>query len=112
MANSAVHRALDQRAGIDRVVAIIAERIADRLRNDDRSGEVNDGVDAMLADQPLDQRLIAAVADNERHALGDRPGKAGRQIVEHHHRLAGVGEFEHHMAADIAGSAGDQDRHA
>ena len=37
--------------------------------------------------------------------------KAGRQIVEHDHRLAGVDQLVHHVAADIAGPARDQDRH-
>ena len=58
-----------------------------------------------------DQRLVAGLADDERHALGDRPVEAGRQIVEHDHALAGIGELVDHVAADIAGAAGDQDCH-
>ena len=37
--------------------------------------------------------------------------KAGRQIVEHDHALAGIDELVDHVAADIAGAAGDQDCH-
>ena len=36
---------------------------------------------------------------------------AGGQIVEHDHALAGIGKLHQHHAADIARSAGDQDRH-
>jgi hypothetical protein len=41
-----------------------------------------------------------------------RPLEAGRQIVEHHHTLAGIDQRVNHVASDIAGPAGDQDRHA
>jgi hypothetical protein len=66
---------------------------------------VNDRVDGFIAQQPADKLLIAAVADNERHARRDRPVMAGRQIVEDDHTLAGVGKLEHHVAANIARSA-------
>ena len=68
-------RALDQRARVDRVVAIIAERIAHRVRHHDRGGEMDDRVDAVLADDSADQRLVAAVADNERHACRRPPSR-------------------------------------
>ncbi len=58
-----------------------------------------------------DQRLIAGLADDERHAFGHRPVEAGREVVEHDHALAGIDQRVHHVAADIAGAAGDQDRH-
>ena len=44
-------------------------------------------------------------------SFGTAQSKAGREIVEHHHALAGIDERMHHVAADIAGAAGDQDRH-
>ena len=44
--------------------------------------------------------------------FGDRPVEAGREIVEHDDPLAGVEQRMDHVAADIAGAAGDQDRHA
>ena len=34
------------------------------------------------------------------------------EIVEHEHALAGVDQRVHHVTADIAGAAGDQNRHA
>jgi hypothetical protein len=56
--------------------------------------------------------MIAGFADGERHALRQRPVEAGREIVEHDHTFARVDERVHHMASDIAGAAGNQDRHA
>ena len=65
-----------------------------------------------LADETGDQRLVAGLADDERHALGNGPVEAGGQIVEHDDALAGVDQRMDHVAADIAGAAGDQDCHA
>ena len=103
--------AFDQGARIDRVVAVIAEWISDGIRNDDGSGEMDDRLDAVVADDFCNERLIAALADDQRNALRNRPVKAGREIVEHDHALAGVGKRVHHVTADVAGSAGNQDRH-
>ncbi len=56
--------------------------------------------------------LIAHVARDEGHVfLRNGPGKPGREVVEHHDRLAGIHELENHVAADIAGAARDQNRH-
>ena len=112
MTHAARDRGLDQRVRIHRIVAVIAERIADRIRHHDRSGEMDDGVDAVLGDQRGDARAISDVADDQRRALRHRPFEAGREIVEHQHALAGIDERENHVASDIAGAAGDQDRHA
>ena len=59
-----------------------------------------------------DQRLVAEIALRRSVTLGgNRVAKPGREIVEHHDRLAGVEQRQHHVAADIAGAAGDQNRH-
>jgi hypothetical protein len=44
-------------------VLLRAERIADRIRHDDRGSEMDDGVDPVLSDQFGDARLISSVAD-------------------------------------------------
>ena len=62
-------------------------------------------------DDGRDQRLVAGLADDQRHALGDRPVEAGREIVEHDDALARRDQRIDHVAADVAGAAGDQDRH-
>ncbi len=112
MAHAAFDRAFDQRPRVHGVVAVVAERIGDRLGHHDRAGEVNDRVDAVFLDQRGDQGLIADVADLELGARRHRPREPGGQIVEHHHGLAGVDERVDHVAADVAGAAGNQDRHA
>jgi hypothetical protein len=53
--------------------------------------------------------MSATSPSTKRNAVGHGPAEAGRQIVEHHHRPAGIEQREHGMAADIAGAAGDQD---
>src|SRR5262249_8739493 len=75
-------------------------------------GEMDNGVDPVLRDQRSHARLVTDVADHERRALRYRPIETGREVVEHHDALAGVDERMNHMASDIAGAAGDQDRHA
>ena len=73
MPDAALDRGLDQRAGVDGVVAVIAERIAHRFRHDGRAGEMDDGVDVVLFDQRGDQRLVADVADDRQHRLAAAP---------------------------------------
>jgi hypothetical protein len=68
--------------------------------------------DGMFGDQPQDERGIARIAPDEDRAGGHRRSKARREIVEDDHLLARVDEFEHHMAADVAGTAGHQDGHS
>ena len=64
---------------------------------------------AMFADDPPDQGVIRDLTFIERHPGGHRATPAGGQIV-HHHRLATiVQQRQHGVAADITGTAGDQD---
>jgi hypothetical protein len=102
----------DQRARFAGVVEIVAERIGDRLGHDDRSGEMNDGVDRIAGEQPAQQRGITDIALDELGCIRHRPAEAGRQIVEHDHVLARIEQFEDHMAADEASPTRDQNTHA
>src|SRR5690606_18862065 len=102
-------RRLDQGAAVHRVVAIIFERLFDRFRHDDRSGEMHDALDAMFGDDPADQRYIANVALHEGGILMHGPAEAGAQIIDHHYRPARIDQRQHRMAADIACAAGDED---
>ena len=72
---------------------------------------MDDRLDPVLLDEPADQGLVAAVALDEMRLRRDRPVEAGRQIVEDDHLFAGIDEMPDHVAADIAGSAGDQNAH-
>ena len=73
---------------------------------------MGDRIDRMLLDQAGDQIGVADVADGELCARRNGPGKAGREIVDNHDRLAGVDEPQPHVAADIAGAASHQYAHA
>jgi hypothetical protein len=105
MAHTRPDRGLDQRTGVHRVVTVVAERIADRVGHDDRRGEMDDGVDLVLCNQPRYLRLVPAVTDDEHGAPRQRPIETGGDIVEHHHPLASIDERMNHVAADIAGAA-------
>ncbi len=72
---------------------------------------MDDRVDVMLADDICDEFRITGLADDQRHALGNRPIKTGGKIVEYGHALTRIAQRVDHMAADIAGAAGDQNRH-
>src|SRR5690606_26407319 len=97
-----------QRAAAGRVVAVVLERIRHRFRHDRVGGEVHDGVDVVLAEQALEQRGVAGVPDHQA-AARDGLREAGAQVVGHHHVLARLAELADHVAADVAGTAGDQD---
>ena len=102
----------DQRARLGGVVEIIAERIGDRLRDDDLRREMHDRVDLMPGQQIGDQRLVPEITGDQRHVLRQRAGEAGRQVVQHHDPLARIVQRPDHVAADIARPARDQNRHA
>ena len=109
MADAGRDRDLDQGPRLNRVVEIVAERIDDRIGDDDRPREMDDGVDAVLAHDRAHEILIPHVADDERRLGRHHPPKASRQIVENHNLFAGLDELENHMAADVAGPARNQD---
>ena len=72
---------------------------------------MDDVRDLVLGDEAGDQRLVPGVADHHGHALGDRPGEAGGEVVEHSDPLPRVGEGMDHVASDVSGAAGNEDRH-
>ena len=72
---------------------------------------MDDGFDAVLADDAADKILVADIADDEGGVGGHRPAEPGRQVVEHDDALPGIEELEHHVASDVPGSAGDENGH-
>ena len=111
MADPALDGAFDQRAALHRVVLIIMERLGDGFGHDDRAREMHHRADPMLGDQPVDQPGLGYVAADEHGLLRHRPFEAGGEIVDHHHRPAGVEQGEHGVAADIARAPGHQHGH-
>ena len=110
MWHPAANGCLDQAARLAGVVVVIAERVGDRFWHDDRSGEVDDRVDLMLGD---DARRVQCRRCRRRPVSfrARPPFKAGRQAIEDDDLLARIDQFPDHVAADIAGAAGDQYRH-
>ena len=111
MTNAGFDRGLDQGAGVGGVVAVVAERILDRVRDDGGAGEMDDRLDLVVLDQFGDEPLVADVAYDRQHLLGQGGGEAGGQVVEHDDALAGIDQRVHGVASDIACAAGDQHRH-
>jgi hypothetical protein len=76
----ALHRALDQRAALHRIVLIIFERVLDALRHHDRAAKW------MIAPMPCSaisrptSCLVGDVALREHRAFRHRPAKAGDEL--------------------------------
>ena len=97
----------EQRAARARIVAIVLERIGHGFGHDRVRCEVHDGIDVVLAEQSLEQALVAGVADDQL-ARCDRCLEARRKVVERNHVLARGAQLAHDVAADIPGAARDE----
>ena len=69
MLHATLDRCFDQRSRVHGIVAVIAERIAQRIRHHDRSGEMDDGANFVIADDRRHQVLITRIADGQRYGL-------------------------------------------
>jgi hypothetical protein len=65
-------RGFDERSRVDGVVAVIRQRIADRLRNNERRGKMDDILDVFFSDQARKKTLIASIANDKRYARRNR----------------------------------------
>ena len=72
---------------------------------------MDDALDVVLLDHALDEILVAGIADEQRHALGQEGGKSGGEIVDHDDAFAGFRQRKDHVASDIAGASGDEHGH-
>ena len=106
MRHSARDRRLDQRAGLDGVVLVVAERIGDRFRNHDRTGEMDDRVDRVLAYSANPTSSLSPTSPTTSCASGAPPSRsrstAGRARPT---SSPCIEQFPDHVAADIAGAA-------
>ncbi len=109
VAHAGLDAAFEQAARLRRIVAVVAQRVGDRLRHDRSRGEMHDRADGVFGEHALDQCLVADLPDHQRgveHGLA----KAGAEVVEHDDAFARLAQLAHDVAADVAGAAGDQDR--
>ena len=65
----------------------------------------------VLAHEARDERAVAGAALAEDGTRVDRAAVPAREVVEHDDRLPAVEELLDERAADVAGAAGDEDRH-
>ncbi len=72
---------------------------------------MDDRVDRMFRDDAGDEFVIADIARHEREFGRDCPPKSCGKIVKGDDALAGILQRQDHVAADVAGCAGDQNRH-
>jgi hypothetical protein len=111
MAHASGDGSLDQSPRVHGIVAIVAERITNRVRHYDRGGKMDNGLDAMLGNQARHACLVPGVTDDKGGALRHRPIETGAEIIKHHDALASIEGRVNHVASDVAGAAGDQDSH-
>ena len=64
-----------------------------------------------LPDSSRRTRLWSPTSPSTNSACRHRPAEPGREIVEDDDIFASIEQLEHHMAADIAGAACDQNTH-
>ena len=108
MLHPGLHAAFEQVARGASVVAVVLERVGDGFRHDDVRGEVQHAFDLARAQQHRDHVAVGRVADHE-VAVQHGRAEAGREVVEHDDVLAALTELANHVAADVAGAAGDED---
>jgi hypothetical protein len=70
---------------------------------------VHNGVDPVFPQDGRDQIAVADVTDDQRRGA-HRLAKAGVEIIDRNDALAAGLQLQQHMAANIASTAGDQDR--
>ena len=105
------NRRLDQRPRFCRIVEVVAQRIGHGVRHHNLGRKMHDRIDAVALNDGFDQRFVADIAFDQRHEGGNKACKTGRQIIEHHEVFADLQQIKHHMAANIAGTAGHENGH-
>ena len=68
---------------------------------------MDNGVDSVRCDERAHARLVSGIADDERRARRHRPVEARGQIIEHDDLVSDLEEGVNHVAANVAGAAGN-----
>jgi hypothetical protein len=92
---------------VGRIVAVIGKRPALRFADVGGGGEVQDRVEGPARQGLAQRRPVPQVAE-VKVAADPRQAPASRKIVEDQHFMAQLQQAQHHMGADIAGTAGDE----
>src|SRR3569833_1162413 len=72
---------------------------------------MDDRGDAMRGDHAFHEVLVGRITDEQRHAFRQRGREAGGEIIDHDHARAGFHQSENGVAADVTGTAGDENGH-
>src|ERR1700692_2652421 len=70
---------------------------------------MHDGIDSALRQEARTQRVVAPIAPHP-PPWGSRLPEAAAQVVEDDDVFARLAQLTYHVAADVAGTAGDQNR--
>jgi len=110
--DAACHSRLEHVGGKDDVVAQVLQRLLHALADERVAGEVEDAVDARVrVEQRADRRPVRQIDLDEGGRRVDGRTVALVEIVEHDDVVAGSDELGRGDAADVAGTAGDEDFH-
>jgi len=97
-----------------KVVAVVFQRLADRLAHGLRRREMNHRVEVVLFEHFAKSVAVAAVRLFERHFDARDPADsldgvhvAVREIIDDHHVVTGAYQFHGGMRTDITGAAAD-----
>ena len=94
--------------GAGHVIAVILQGVGNALTHQGVGGEVDDAVDIVLAEHLVQERGVPQVAHIELPGALNGLPVAGAQVVHHHNVVALFRQQSHHVAADIAGAAGNE----
>src|SRR3990172_3630325 len=89
---------------IGNVVAVIPVRLFYRLADLNKGSKVNDPIEAMAGENPVENRLVAQIAFNH-FAAENRIAMAGREIIENGNGITAFKQQFDHVGAYVAGPA-------
>ncbi len=67
-----------------------------------------DRIDGVVGDKAAHERLVGNIALAEDDVIRHNPAEASAQVIQDDDFLTGITEVLDHVAADVAGAAGDE----
>ena len=105
------HHALQKDLHTVDIVVEIQERLFHALSHQRIRCEVNDSLDAVLREDPIQHRRVPDIPFIELCLRMQRPSVPCLQVVDDHDFLVLRNQLMHCMRPDISGSAANQNRH-
>jgi hypothetical protein len=101
---------LDEGKGVDKIIAIVFDRLPDRLVYDNMGCKMGNRVEFLLREKCIKGCGICKISDQQ-PSVQDRLLVARGKIVVNDNVVTLLPEGPYHVTADIAGSAGNKDLH-